>query len=93
MELAFRPLEKPHTLEILDWRYPSPYDFYNFGQENCQADLCDFLNPQNAFFAILNSDGELEGYCSFGQDGRVPGGNYRDQALDIGMGIRPDRTG
>lgn len=93
MEFDFRPLEKPQALAILDWHYPAPYDFYDFRQENRQADLYDFLDPQNAFFAILNCDDELEGYCSFGSDGQVPGGSYRDQALDIGMGIRPDRIG
>lgn len=93
MECVFCPLEEPHALAILDWHYPAPYDFYNFRPENRELDLGDFLNPQHAFFAILNCDGELEGYCSFGSDGRVPGGNYSDQALDIGMGIRPDLVG
>jgi RimJ/RimL family protein N-acetyltransferase len=51
------------------------------------------LDPENAFYAISNLQGELEGYCSFGADGRVPGGNYTAEALDIGMGIRPDLVG
>jgi hypothetical protein len=38
----------------------------------------------------LNLQGQLEGYCSFGSDGQVVGGCYTTQALDIGMGIRPD---
>lgn len=36
---------------------------------------------------------ELVGFCSFGEDGQVPGGDYHLDALDIGMGIRPDLTG
>lgn len=32
-------------------------------------------------------------YCSFGQDGQVTDGDYRDEALDVGMGVRPDLTG
>ena len=45
MEFEFRPLEKPHALAILGWQYPAPYDFYNFREDNRQADLHDFLDP------------------------------------------------
>lgn len=41
----------------------------------------------------MDENSELVAYCSFGQDGQVSGGNYRDPALNIGMGIRPDLTG
>ncbi len=41
----------------------------------------------------MNLQGELEGYCSFGSDGQVPGGDYSAEALDLGMGIRPDLVG
>ncbi|MBE7385747.1 MAG: GNAT family N-acetyltransferase [Leptolyngbya sp. SIO1E4] len=92
MEFDFQPLERHHVLAILGWQYPAPYDCYNFKEDNHQADLSYLLEPQNAFSAILNKHQELEGYCSFGADGQVPGGNYSTQALDIGMGIRPDLT-
>lgn len=93
MEFQFCPLENCHALVILGWQYPAPYDVYNFRENNRQADLSYLLEPQNSFFAILNQHGELEGYCSFGADGRVPGGDYSKQALDIGMSIRPDLIG
>ncbi len=93
MRLTFQPLQMDHALAILYWRYTSPYDCYNFEADNLQEDLCYLLNPENAFYAILNPKGELEGYCSFGSDGQVSGGDYRIAALDIGMGIRPDLTG
>ena len=32
-------------------------------------------------------------FRSFGQDGQVTDGHYRDSALDIGIGVRPDLTG
>lgn len=31
-------------------------------------------------------------FC-FGPDARVPGGDYAADALDVGMGVRPDLTG
>ena len=93
MEFVFHPHKKHHALAILSWQYPAHYDVYNFQEDNRQADLSYLLDPKNAFFTILNQRGELYGYCSFGADGQVPGGDYSEQALDIGMGIKPDLVG
>jgi [ribosomal protein S18]-alanine N-acetyltransferase len=93
MKLIFRSIEQEHALAILNWRYPTPYDRYNFDADNIQAKLGYLLDPKNVFFGLLNLQGELEGYCSFGLDGRVSGGDYSGEALDIGMGIRPDLVG
>jgi len=93
VSLRFQKLEKEHALMILSWRYTSPYDYYNFDADTIQEDLHYLLDAKNDFWAILNLQGELEGYCSFGSDGQVPGGDYSAEALDIGMGIRPDLVG
>lgn len=93
VRFTFRALEKDDALAILNWRYALPYDYYNSVTATIQEDLCYLLEPENAYYAILNSQGELEGYCSFGADAQVPGGDYGLQALDIAMGIRPDLTG
>ncbi|MEJ2209990.1 MAG: GNAT family protein [Anaerolineae bacterium] len=56
-----------------------------------------FLEPGNAYYAICNGEGELVAYCCFGPDARGPGGDYGPaaggQALDVGLGVRPDLTG
>jgi ribosomal-protein-alanine N-acetyltransferase len=93
MRFSFRQLEKEHALSILHWRYLPLYDSYDFDVDTIQEDLCYLIDPKNAFYAILNVHEELEGYCSFGADGQVPGGDYCTEALDIGMGIRPDLVG
>ena len=93
MNLELVPLAKSHALAILSWHYPKPYDVYSFHEDSRHADLADLLNPQNAFFAMLNQHKKLEGFCSFGADGQVPGGDYSEPALDIGMGIRPNLVG
>lgn len=93
MRFRFRQLEKEHALAILNWRYTSPYDYYNFDASTIQENLHYLLDSEDSFYAILNLEGELEGYCSFGSDGQVPGGEYDSEALDIGMGIRPDLVG
>ena len=55
--------------------------------------LQHLLHPQNAFYSIVDKNNELVAYCSFGKDGQVSGGDYREEALDVGMGIRPNLTG
>ncbi|MEO0406684.1 MAG: GNAT family N-acetyltransferase, partial [Cyanobacteria bacterium P01_A01_bin.135] len=93
MAFDFQPLQRHQALAIVSWHYPAPYDIYNVEPEHRQADVDYLLHPQNSFFAILGADGGLEGYCSFGRDGQVLGGDYSSPALDICMGIRPDLTG
>ena len=95
MTLVFQRLNRQQAVAIHNWKYPSPYDYYNFNPETIQEDLCYLLEEKNAFLAILNQQRELEleGYCSFGIDGQVPGGCYSAEALDIGIGLRPDLVG
>lgn len=89
---AFHRVNASNVRAILSWRYQPPYDFYNDSEED--TGLVQYLlHPQNNFYSILNENSELVAYCSFGQDGQVTGGDYRDEALDIGIGIRPDLTG
>ena len=56
------------------------------------SDPGELLAPESGFFALLRN-GELIGFRSFGSDGRVPGWNYDEAALDTGGGLRPDLTG
>jgi [ribosomal protein S18]-alanine N-acetyltransferase len=87
----FHLIDRNSVRAILNWRYEPPYDLYNYLEED--VTLQYFLSPQNNFYKIVKENGELIGYCSFGQDGQVLGGDYSYEALDIGMGIRPDLTG
>ena len=74
--------------EIATWRYPPPYDL----NDMTGADPA-FLASQESGFWALTGDGELLGFGSFGPDGRVPGYDYDESALDTGGGLRPDLTG
>ena len=91
MKLRISPLDESAAREIFRWRYQPPYDIYNL--EDSEESLFYALEPENNFYKIQDDLGKLVGFCSFGKDGQVPGGNYTDPALDIGMGIRPDLTG
>ena len=94
LELHFRPLSADEAHTILSWRYPPPYELYNADPDDEEARaVAAFLDPANAYYAILDGREGLAGYCCYGPDARVPGGDYRGEALDIGLGMRPDLTG
>jgi RimJ/RimL family protein N-acetyltransferase len=84
-------MDRASALEIIQWRYPPPYDFYNLAEG--EDTLAYALDPQNNLYALRDENSQLVGFCSFGKDGQVPGGDYGQDAMDIGMGIRPDLTG
>lgn len=89
---TFHLMDESSVRAILNWQYEPPYDLYNNSEEDASL-LQHLLHPQNNFYKIVDENSELVGYCSFGQDGQVTDGDYRDDALDIGMGVRPDLTG
>ena len=93
MQLTIQPMTRSGVMAIASWRYPPPYDIYNLTFPTSAADVQYFLDPAIAYHEIRDGAGEIVGFCSFGADGQVPGGDYRTAALDIGMGIHPDLTG
>jgi hypothetical protein len=62
--------------ELATWRYETPYDFYNGGQEPVK-------NPERYFIA-RDDDRGLVGFYYF---------EPKDDALEYGLGLRPDLTG
>lgn len=90
-ELTIRPLTEADIRDLAAWRYPPPYDGYSIRQPVDEA-VAYFLLPETQGHAI-DRDGVLAGFCTFGADARVPGGDYSGPGLDIGMGIRPSMTG
>ena len=91
--LDFRPIDETGANFALSWRYDPPYDVYNSEIGEIGEDVRYLLDPKNNYYSIIDEDANLLGFCCFGRDARVPGGDYRAQALDIGMGLRPDLTG
>ncbi len=77
-----------YAADIVTWRYPAPYDCYDL----VDTDPEFFTDPRNGYVALVDK-GELIGYRVFGRDGRVPGGEYDESALDTGGGLRPELTG
>jgi ribosomal-protein-alanine N-acetyltransferase len=82
------PLTSAFALDICTWQYPAPYDCYDM----TGAAPEELLRPGSGFFTLLLDDA-LAGFRSFGVDGRVPGWDYDDTALDTGGGLRPQLVG
>lgn len=85
MEFSFKPMAEEDARQIAVWHYAAPYDFYDMEQD--PEDLAELLDPQSwqaPNYAVFNKEKELIGFFSFHQ---------ADQAIEIGLGLRPDLTG
>lgn len=91
--LRFYHMTEKNARSIIAWHYEAPYDVYNLTVAPGEDSVQEYLLPENAYYSIHDVHDEMIGYCCFGQDARVPGGEYQDNALDVGLGLRPDLTG
>lgn len=91
-DLRIVPMDVAAARVAVCWRYPPPYDIYNVGDEPVAAAV--FLGSAGSgYYQLRDAAGELVAFCCFGEEARVPGGDYTVPALDIGLGVRPDLTG
>ena len=93
MQISFSPVTDPQIRQFAAWEYEPPYDIYNEDPAQAEEIVTYYLDPQFNAHALTGEDGRLIGICSFGPDGRVPGGSYAHDALDIGLAINPELTG
>ncbi|MBX3058120.1 MAG: GNAT family N-acetyltransferase [Anaerolineae bacterium] len=99
LHLTLRPIASDDLPLLLTWQYEPPYDIYSLGDGRTDptalAEAADyFLDPVYNFYSVVDADsGEVTAVVSFGLDGQVSGGDYSQEALDIGMAVRPDLTG
>ena len=92
-ELSFTKMDEADAREILLWRYEAPYDFCNPEVDNIEADIATLIEPTNNYYAIRDRENSLIGYYCFGNDARVKGGNYDQNAVDIGCSAKPELLG
>jgi len=93
MQFTVTPMTDTAARAIVQWRYAEPYALYNMGGSDEAAGVRYLLDGVNDYHAIHNEMGELVGFCCFGREAQVPGGDYAAAALDVGLGMRPDLTG
>ncbi len=90
MSITVTTLDRAAAHEIAHWRYPPPYDVYNIDGEPLA--LAHLLAGASGYYC-LREGAALVGFCCFGAEARVPGGDYTAPAVDLGLGVRPDLTG
>lgn len=89
--IQVRPVTEVDVLEFVSWRYEPPYDPYNIESDPAE-EVEYFLKPETNC-RVLEEGGEVVGFFTVGRDAQVPGGNYEQDAIDIGLGVKPERTG
>ncbi len=82
-------MTREFAAQMVSWEYPAPYGTYSLTNSDPEF----FLDEANGYFAVVDDADELVGYRCFGPEGRVPGWDYDQSALDTGGGLRPDLTG
>jgi RimJ/RimL family protein N-acetyltransferase len=73
-----------HAREVETWRYEPPYDFYDLASD--PRDAAEMRDParREQYRALLGEDGRLDAFWYF---------DWPDDAVVIGIGLRPDLTG
>ena len=89
--IDLRPATDADVREFVAWRYHAPYDAYDITMDPAEA-VAYFLGAEVHCHTLVDAD-EVVGFCTFGKDAQVPGGDYTVDALDIGLGVKPARTG
>jgi RimJ/RimL family protein N-acetyltransferase len=93
LHISYHLAEKKHARIFVNWKYEPPYDVYNCPPDEIGDAVQYNIDPTNNVYAMLDQNEELVGYCSYGKDAQVPGGDYNEEALDIGLMIKPELTG
>lgn len=89
--VELKPATEQDVREFAAWRYDPPYDVYDIDMTPDDA-VAYFLEPSTHCHTLFDSNVTV-GYCTFGHDAKVPGGDYGPEGIDIGLGVKPDQTG
>jgi len=87
------PLTTEDVHKMHSWSYEGDLSMYSFAYIPIEKAIAFFLDPENGYFGIYGESGELEGFCNFGSDARVADGDYSTEAVDVGIGLRPNLVG
>ena len=91
--LVFGPMTDEAAEAVATWSYDAPYTVYNHRHARRASVVRGLLDPAHGYEAIFEAELGLVAFCCAGPDARVAGGAYEDEAIDIGVGLRPDLTG
>lgn len=88
---SIRPVAAEDIPEIVGWKYDPPYDAYNYEGE--VQDAIEYMTKPEVGGRVMVADGEIQAFFTVGADARIPGGDYSQDATDIGLAVRPELTG
>ena len=92
--LCFTPITAVEAREVLNWRYPGLPTLYNPAPDELEDDIEVLLTPAYNYYAARSAEGLLVGFCCYGADAQVPGGDYSlRSAVDVGLGMNPALVG
>ncbi len=94
--LTIQTMTEDDAREMLSWHYEPPYTMYSMDtvvKEDLPGEIAYLLNTDNHFYAIYDENNEMIGHCVFHAEARVRGDDYAEDALDVGIGMRPEMTG
>jgi RimJ/RimL family protein N-acetyltransferase len=92
--LHFTPITPEEAREVLSWRYPELPTLYNPAPDELEHDIEVLLTPAYNYYAVRSATGLLVGFCCYGSDAQVPGGDYSLRgAVDVGLGMNPELIG
>lgn len=89
----FRRFTPEDARTTLAWRYPPPLDLYDADPAYLKEDMASVLTPEFHYHAALDVQGRVVGFCCFGEDAQVTGGDYGRVATDVGLSLDPDLIG
>lgn len=93
-EVNFHLMTMAEAQEIIKWKYPQEYSFYNF--DDSAETLQELLD--GTYYAACDDEHQLIGFFCFGQNAQVSEGRKQnlytgEKVLDIGLGLKPEWTG
>ena len=83
----FRPLREEDARAIAGWRYDERQSLDD------SRDLDRLLSVPSQYFAALSDEGDIVGFCCFGEEARVAGMAAEPEVLDLAGSLRPNLTG
>jgi ribosomal-protein-alanine N-acetyltransferase len=93
-QLQFTPITSAEARAVLNWRYPGLPTLYNPSPAELEDDIEVLLTPAYNYYAVRAEQGLLVGFCCYGSDAQVPGGDYSlRNAVDVGLGMNPALVG
>jgi [ribosomal protein S18]-alanine N-acetyltransferase len=93
MNWTITKMTEDFAIQILQWQYESPYDFYN--NELTDESLKELMN--DTYLAVIDENKQITGYYCTGISAIVPAGKeygaYNENMIDLGLGLKPVLTG